>query len=89
MTVKAINQFGENWRWNTEESLYLRVDEGEIGGGGNGMGRETGKERKRQMWKRSVLEVRGSRAIQVQQCQMDYLGQGYFIFLYLSLTKSK
>lgn len=41
------------------------------------------------MWEMSVLEVRGSEAIQVQQCQMNYLGQGYFIFLYLSLTKIK
>lgn len=52
MTVKAINKFGESWRQNIEESLYLRVYEGEIrkwreeGEEGREWGRETWKERK-------------------------------------------
>lgn len=41
------------------------------------------------MWEKSVLDIRGSEEIQIQQCQMNYLGQGYFNFLSFSFTKSK
>lgn len=48
-------------------------------------GKEKGKCGRRVYWKseKSILEIRGSEEIEVQQCHMNYLGQSYFKFLLL------